>query len=361
MDFYLILGVERSASPGEIRRAFKRLARRLHPGINPGDQVAASQFQKISEAYETLSDPERRHRYDATGNAGDASPGPSFGFEGFDFSASGGATSAGFGDLLPPRDRAGFHRGPTRGSDLHHSITVAFVDAARGDQQTVTVTRQDRCRSCEGAGYLQIPERRCGHCFGTGALRSVRRHMVFSKPCTLCGGSGRQREVRCPTCGGDQTETRTELLTVAVPPGLADGARVRVAGKGHVGRNGGENGDLYLTIHVEPHALFTREGDDLRIVVPVAVHEAALGARFEVPTLDGSVRLRVPPGTQSGQRFRLRERGLPSPRSGRNRDLIVEVRVVLPSLLDERSKELLREFGRINQEDVRKGWAAQAL
>jgi molecular chaperone DnaJ len=146
-----------------------------------------------------------------------------------------------------------------------------------------------------------------------------------------------------------------------MPPGLADGARVRVAGKGHVGRSGGENGDLYLAVHVEPHPLFTRDGDDLRIAVPVAVHEAALGARFDVPTLEGTVRLRVPPGTQSGQRFRLRERGLPSPGGARKGDLIVEVRVVLPSLLDERSKELLREFGRINHEDVRKGWAAHAL
>ena len=147
---------------------------------------------------------------------------------------------------------------------------------------------------------------------------------------------------------------RTEPLTMNVPAGLADGARIRVPGKGHVGRNGGESGDLYITVHVEPHPLFHREGDDLHVTMPIAVHEAALGARIEVPSLDGPVRLRVPPGTQSGQRFRLRDRGVPSPRDARRGDLVVEVRLVLPKVLDERSKELLREFGRINGEDVRK-------
>jgi molecular chaperone DnaJ len=177
--------------------------------------------------------------------------------------------------------------------------------------------------------------------------------MVFSKPCTHCGGTGRQRQTTCPTCGGEKTETRTEPLAIAVPPGLADGARIRIAGKGHVGRNGGETGDLYITVHVQAHPLFRREGDDLLLTVPIAVHEAALGAKIDVPSLDGPARLRVPPGTQSGQRFRLRDRGVAS-RDGRRGDLVVEVRIVLPKLLDERSKELLREFGRINGDDPRK-------
>jgi molecular chaperone DnaJ len=177
--------------------------------------------------------------------------------------------------------------------------------------------------------------------------------MVFSKPCAHCGGSGSLQQSRCPTCGGQQVEMRSELLTIPVPAGLGDGARIRVPGRGHAGRNGAETGDLYVTVHVQPHPLFRREGDDLHLTVPVAIHEAALGAKIEVPSLDGPARLRVPPGTQSGQRFRLRERGVPSPRDGRRGDLVVEVRLVLPRLLDERSKELLREFGRINGEDVR--------
>jgi len=177
--------------------------------------------------------------------------------------------------------------------------------------------------------------------------------MVFSKPCAPCGGSGRQRQAPCPACNGQRVHMQTEPLTIAVPPGLADGARIRVPGKGHAGRNGGEAGDVYVTVHVPAHAIFRREGDDLHLTVPVAVHEAALGAKIEVPSLDGPLRLRVPPGTQAGQRFRLRERGVAS-RDGHRGDLVVEVRLVLPKLLDERSKELLREFGRINAEDVRK-------
>jgi molecular chaperone DnaJ len=178
--------------------------------------------------------------------------------------------------------------------------------------------------------------------------------MVFSKPCVMCGGTGRQEQARCPACGGQQVETRTETLTVNVPAGLADGARIRVPGKGHAGRSGGENGDLYIAVQVQPHPVFRREGDDLHVVVPVAIHEAALGAKIEVPSLDGPARVRIPPGTQSGQRFRVHERGIPSSRNGRRGDLVVEAKLVLPSLLDERSKELLREFGRINGGDPRK-------
>ena len=199
-----------------------------------------------------------------------------------------------------------------------------------------------------------MAEAACTRCQGAGVAKSVRGHMVFSKPCVHCRGTGRQTDARCPACAGEQTELRTEALTVNIPQGLADGARVRLPGKGHAGRNGGEPGDVYITVRTEPHPLFRRQGDDLHLTCPIAIHEAALGARVEIPTLDGPVRMRVPPGTQSGQRFRLRERGVPSPRDGRRGDLVVEVQLVLPGLLDERSKELLREFGRSNSEDVRK-------
>ena len=224
----------------------------------------------------------------------------------------------------------------------------------RGGQRQVTVTRQEHCRMCQGSGRLHTNESRCTYCHGTGVVKSARGHIVFSKPCAHCGGSGRQREEVCPACAGQQVEMRSEALTIPVPAGLADGARIRVPAKGHAGRNGGENGDLFITVYVQPHPLFRRDGDDLHLVVPVAVHEAALGAKIDVPSLDGFARLRVPPGTQSGQRFRLRERGVPSPRDGRRGDIVVEVRLVLPRLLDERSKELLREFGKINGEDVRR-------
>ncbi len=358
MDFYVLLGIEREATLGEIKRAYRRLARKYHPDINPGDRMAAAQFRQIAEAYETLSDPERRSRYDTTGAALGGPDTVTFGFEGFDFSVNvNGDSAPTFGDLFADvlHQRQG-HRdadAPERGADLHHAITIAFEDAVRGGQRQIVVTRQEHCRTCRGAGRLHAAEGRCPYCHGAGSVRSARGHMVFSKPCAPCGGSGRQRQAVCRTCAGQQVEMRTEPLTIAVPAGLADGARIRIPGKGHVGRNGGETGDLYLTIHVEPHPLFRREGDDLHVVVPIAIHEAALGAKIDVPALDGPARLRVPPGTQSGQRFRLRERGVPSPRDGRRGDLVIEARLVLPKLLDERSKELMREFGRINGEDVR--------
>ena len=357
MDFYVILGLDRHAPPEDIKRAYKRLARRFHPDINPGDRMAAGQFRQISEAYETLIDPDRRRRYDAGGSPSDETS--TFGFEGFDFSVSvSGASASTFGDLfadiLRHRDVPRQDGQPGRGADLHQTITLSFEEAMRGGPRQMTVTRQERCPTCQGAGHLRTTESRCMHCHGTGVVKSARGHMVFSKPCAPCGGSGRQRQTVCPTCSGQQVDMRSEPLTIQVPPGLADAARIRVAAKGHAGPNGGENGDLYITVRVQPHPLFRREGDDLHIVVPVAIHEAALGAKVEVPSLDGPARLRVPPGTQSGQRYRLRERGVPSARDGRRGDLVVEVRLVMPKMLDERSKELLREFGKINSEDVRR-------
>jgi molecular chaperone DnaJ len=357
MDFYIVLGLERGASVADIKRAYKRLARRFHPDINPGDRMAAAQFRQIAEAYETLSDPDRRRHYDTSGHEPASEP-VSYGFEGFDFSASvHGASAPTFGDLFADVFGQGQSRrydgASVRGSDLHQTLDLNFEDAMRGGQRAIAVTRQEHCRTCKGTGLTHIAETRCSQCQGTGVVKTTRGHMVFSRPCTGCDGSGRRRQTRCPTCHGQRVETRSEPLAVNFPGGLADGARIRVPGKGHVGRNGGENGDLYITLHVRPHPTFRREGDDLHIVVPIAIHEAALGAKIDVPALDGTTRLRVPPGTQSGQRFRLRERGIASPRTGQRGDLVVEVRLVLPRLLDERSKELLREFGRINHENVR--------
>jgi molecular chaperone DnaJ len=358
MDLYIILGVERGASVSEIKRAYKRLARRFHPDINPGDRMAAVQFRQIAEAYETLSDPDRRRHYDAAGVTGTDDPAV-FGFEGFDFSVSvEGESAPTFGDLFADvigQPHARRYEGvPTRGADLHQGIGLTFEEAIRGGQHALVVTRQEHCRSCKGLGQLHVAESRCVQCHGSGVLKSARGHMVFSRPCAVCGGTGRQRQTRCPACAGQQVETRTETLTINVPAGLVDGARIRVPGKGHVGRSGGENGDLYISVQVQPHPLFRREGDDLHVVVPLAIHEAALGAKIEVPALDGPARVRIPPGTQSGQRFRVHERGIPSSRDGRRGDLVVEVKLVLPRLLDERSKELLREFGRINPGDVRR-------
>lgn len=358
MNFYLLLGVEREATVADIKRAYRRLARRYHPDINPGDPVSEQQFRQIARAYETLVDPDQRLRYDTSGGQAVTVDAVTFGFEGFDFSAhvSGDAAPT-FGDLFADvfRQRAADpSRSTERGADLHLSLRLSFDEAMRGGTRQMNVTRLVHCRGCLGTGRVQTAQRRCHSCHGTGVLKSTRSHMVFSKPCDGCGGSGHEADARCPACGGLQLERIVEAVTVNVPPGLQDGARIRLSGKGHDGTNGGDSGSVYIAVQVDPHPRFRRDGDDLHTTVSVAIHEAALGAKIDVPSFDGVVRVRIPPGTQSGQRFRLSERGSPSPRDGRRGDLIVEVRIVLPALLDERSKDLLREFGRINSADVRR-------
>ncbi len=355
MDLYVVLGLAHGASASEIKRAYRRLARRFHPDINPGDHAAEVRFRQILDAYETLIDPTRRSRYDS-GQSVEAGDGRrSSGFEGFDFSARGVDHSATFGDLFAEvLSERGVRPSPQeRGADLHLELRLGFEEALAGGERPVSVTRRESCHVCAGSGLARSSPGPCHVCQGAGAVRSVRGHMVFSRSCAACGGTGRQRPRPCEPCAGSGHETRAETLAVRIPAGVVNGDRVRVAGKGNAGRLGGPVGDLYITVHVDPHPLFRREGDDIHVVVPVAIHEAALGARIDIPTPDGGARLRVPPGTQAGQRFRLRERGAASPRDGRRGDLVVETRLVLPKVLDERSKELLREFGRINGESVR--------
>jgi molecular chaperone DnaJ len=360
MNLYDVLGLAASASLNDIKRAYRRLARQYHPRVNPGDQAAELRFRQIVRAFETLSDAEQRRRYDVTGEIAPQVVGASYGFEGFDFTlgmtSPPGASTFGdlFGDLLrEPEAQPGV--GPaTAGADLHAAVRLGFIESIRGAERQVTVARQVACRTCGGTGALPVPQGPCPQCHGGGLLRSARGHMVFTKPCARCGGTGQLRFTACRTCAAQGIEIRIEALVVPLPPGVADGSQIRVAGKGHAGARRGPCGDLFVRVDVEPHPLFRREGDDLHIQVPVAVHEAALGARIDVPTPEGPARMRVPPGAQSGQCLRLSERGSPSPRGGPRGDLVVEVRIVLPRLVDERSKDLLREFGRINQEDVRK-------
>jgi molecular chaperone DnaJ len=356
MDFYSTLGLQPGASTAEIKRAFRRLARKYHPGINPGDRAAESKFRQVSEAYETLVDPERRRAYDAAGGR-QATKGPStpFEFTGFDFSyAAHGQQAATFTELFaevlhPVPD----HGGPERGADLHAALTIAFEEAMRGAERQVVVTRQVACGACQGSGQVKTPEGRCAHCHATGSVRWARGHMVFSKPCAACHGTGRLRTQRCAACAGHGRVVRSESIPVTVPAGVRDGARLRIAGQGHTGRHGGPPGDLYVDVTVQSHPVLRRDGDDLFIVVPVAVHEAVVGARIDVPSLEGPVKVTVRPGTQSGQRLRVSGRGAPRVAGGRG-DLIVEVKLVLPQTVNERSKDLMREFGRLNSEDVRR-------
>jgi molecular chaperone DnaJ len=358
MDFFIVLGLPHGASEADIRRAYRRLARRFHPDINPGDHAAEVRFREILEAYETLIDPERRSRYEAGQPAVSDAQVKATGFEGFDFSRRGSDHAVTFGDLFGEVLRERDTRQPAveRGADLHQDLQLTFEESFTGVAKLVTVMRRETCRVCAGVGRARGASGACVVCDGAGRTRSVRGHMVFSRRCTACGGSGQQRPRPCEPCSGTGLEMRSETVSVFLPPGVADGDTVRVEGRGNAGPRGGPAGDLFLAVHVTPHAGFRRERDDLHTVVDVGVHEAALGARIVIAGPDGAVRLRIPPGTQSGQRFRLRERGMPSTRGERRGDLIAEVRMRLPAVLDERSKELLREFGRIHGENVRPAW-----
>ena len=357
MDFYVILGLGPGASPAEIKRAYTRLSRRYHPGVNPGDRQAQALFERITEAYQTLSDPERRRQYDAVGGSpGPRPPAGAFEFAGFDFSFAARGTEAAtfselFADVLHPPAQ---HDGKAEpGADLFASLSVTFEESLRGVDRQVVVTRQVTCGGCAGLGRIRTPEGRCPQCHATGRVQWARGHMVFAKSCAACAGTGRQRFQRCEVCGGQGRLVRNEPVPVRVSAGVLSGFQLRVPERGHAGTRGGRNGDLYVDVLVEPHPLLRREGDDLFIVVPVAVHEAVLGARIDVPTLDGGVKLKIPPGTQAGQRFKVSGRGAPTP-SGLRGDLIVEVKLVLPAVADERSKELMREFARLNDENVRR-------
>ena len=357
MDFYLILGVERGASSMEVERAFTRLARRYHPDLNPGDSEAEAFYRRATEAYETLRDPARRREYDAEGEPQMIAPETAVEFRGFDFSTPVAGASATFGELFSEvleRPGAEAASEEEKGGDLHGEVTLGFEEALRGAVRRLAVTRLDGCANCGGNGVRRAAESRCAHCHGRGATQWRRGHMVFSKPCSGCGGSGRQRHRACGACRGAGTAAVTEEIAVQVPAGVADGARMRVAGKGNAGRGGMPAGDLYITAKVGGHRLFGRTGNDLTLTVPVGVHEAALGATITIPTLDGEARLRVPAGTQCGAQLRLRGLGVPSPAGGARGNLLVEIRIVVPRLADERSRQLLREFGRLNASDVRR-------
>ncbi len=355
MDYYLILGLRPGATEGEIKRAYRRLARRYHPDINPGDDAAETLFRRIVEAYETLMDPQRRRLYD-TGSPQAHEESAPLSFDGFDFSVvSDSRTGATFSELFADvfQRSAGLDdTRPQPGADIHASVSLSFEESVRGTERQMTVTRQEPCAMCQGRGAVRTAEGQCLQCHGSGSVRWTRGHMVFSRACTSCSGTGRRRELSCAACAGLGLTPRTEPVAVRIPSGVASGDRLRVTGKGHAGRFGGTVGDLVVVVNVAEHPLFRRQGDDLQLTLPVAMHEAALGAKVDVPTPDGLAKLRVPPGTQAGQRFRLRGRGVTGA-DGRTGDLVIEIRVVVPHLRDERSKELMREFARLNSDNVR--------
>ena len=397
-DYYAALGVKKSASVEDIRKAFRKLARKYHPDVNPGDKTAEEKFKALSEANDVLSDPKKRKIYDqlgfysdnidpATAEAyargggqpgaggfegfpGGGQPGqggPHFDFGGFDFSdlfegARGGArrpsgSGGGFRDIFSNIFSGGGHgaaaeEGPESGSDLEYQVNVPFWTAIRGGVMKLNIARRDVCSNCRGHGYIESPGT-CPQCHGKGTIEQTGGRMKFNVTCPRCQGTGKNIST-CHVCHGEGSVERTDPLEIRIKAGTRDGQRIRIAGKGNAGLRGGGVGDLYVIIRIGEHPLFRREGDDIYITVPVTAVEAALGAKIEVPTIDGRSMLKIPPGTQSGQKLRLREKGVPSAtKEGVRGDEIVEVKITIPMPHDEKTKELLRELAKLNPEDPR--------
>ncbi len=347
MDLYERLGVRHGAGASEVRRAWQRLSRALHPALNPGDPVAAERYHEAAEAFEVISDPNRRAAYDrGEMPAAPVEPAAEGGFEGFDFSARVHIERVGFREIFDsaPGPSGG---GEARGEDLEQATRVSFEESMAGAGRRVHLVRFDPCAACGGAGEVAFGPVPCPRCQGSGTVRGSRGHMIFARPCADCGGAGEIRRKPCGRCSGEGRAIASEWLEVKIPPGVGKGSQVRLPGAGNAGRRGGPPGDFVLTVEVEEHPLFRREGDDLHCVVPVGMVEAAMGGHVEVPTPDGPVTIEVPAGTQNGQRFRLRKRGVPRPGDGRRGDLWVEARVMIPAATDDRARALLRELATV--------------
>ncbi len=380
-DYYELLGVPRKVSAKELRAAYRKLARKYHPDLNPGDKSAEEKFKQIQEAYDVLSDAKKRQMYDQFGfntpGQGGPPPGAGYGgaapqdvhfdFGGFDFGGGAGGQGAGggtsFRDLFSQffRGASAAQEAPERetGEDLEFQIDISFAEAMHGTVKKLSITRLDTCSVCHGTGVAG-QETVCPTCGGTGQVTQVSGKMRFQVTCSRCGGTGKLQSV-CSNCGGEGRLPRVDTLEVRIPPGAKTGSRVRVPARGNVGPHGGPPGDLYIILNVQPHPFFERRGDDLYTVVPVTVPEASLGAKIEVPTVDGRAQMRIPPGTNSGKKLRLREKGAPSARNpGKRGDQIVEVQVVVPKPEDERVRNLMKELTKIEPEDPRNEIFARA-
>lgn len=353
MDLYELLGVRANATVAEIRRAFQRKSRQLHPALNPGDPAAAERFGLIANAFEILSDARRRSAYDRGEHPVQATACSDVLFEGFDFQAERSA-SASFRDIFrDTRDRP--EKVSQRGEDLEQVVRITFEESLKGARRRLHVVRHDRCSVCAGSGTVSLrPEQSCALCGGQGQVRARRGHMLFARTCEDCGGRGVSAQRPCPRCSGDGRLIQSEWLDVEIPAGAGNGSRVRLAGLGNAGRGDGEAGDLSLVVEVEAHPLFRREGDDLYCVVPISLVEAAAGAHVEVPTPEGTVTIELPAGTQPGQRFRLRKRGAPRLGGKGRGDLFVEARLVVPTVADERGRRLLQELAALYPDNPRK-------
>ncbi|MGH3742685.1 MAG: molecular chaperone DnaJ [Micromonosporaceae bacterium] len=366
-DFYKVLGIAKDASADEVKKAYRKLARQLHPDHNPGDAESERRFKDVSEAYSVLSDPRKRKEYDEMrslfgagafrrGAGAGAGAGP--GGMPFDLGdlfrdragagAPGGfSAGGGFSDLLGSMfgGAARARRGPTRGRDVEAEVALSFDEAVRGATIPLTLRAPGVCDTCHGNGAKPgTTPRTCASCHGSGLVTSNQGSFSFAEPCRECRGVGTLVDEKCPECGGSGGVTKSRTLRVKIPPGVVEGQRVRLKGKGEPGERGGPAGDLYVVAHVRGDSLFGRSGDNLTLTVPITFPEAALGTDLRVPTLDGSVGVRVPPGTPSGRTFRVRGKGGPRRDGAGTGDLLVTVDVVVPQELSEAARKALADF-----------------
>lgn len=356
-DYYNVLGVEKNASADEIKRAYRRMAIKYHPDKNPGDKEAEAKFKECAEAYEVLSDPEKRKRYDQYGHEGLRGVGM------HDYSRMnvqdigdifGDMFGDIFGDIFGQHRRGGGRRaGPARGYDLETGVELTLDEIAHGAEKTIEFTRQDQCGECGGSGAAKgSTPSRCSLCGGSGQVAKGGGFFQMVSTCPQCRGSGQVITDPCSKCKGTGRIPRKRTVTVKIPPGVHEGQGIRVAGEGEPGRSGGPNGDLYCYIRIKPHEFLERDGNNLIAVVPITFAQAALGATIDVPSLNGTQQLKVPAGTQYGSIFRIRGQGLPDIRSRRNGDQLVQITVETPTNLNARQEELLREFAAMESTNV---------
>lgn len=366
-DYYKILGVSRDASEEEIKRAYRRLARKYHPDVNPGDKSAEAKFKEINEAYQVLSDKEKRKLYDQFGagafragfdprayqyaNTGWSDFGDFMGFRGRTSSGAGFDFNDIFKEIFHEDlfNRHGFeeHAESTGGEDLSGSIDLTLEEVFHGTTKDVRIQRRIKCGSCNGSGIGAGNQRVCTQCHGKGYVKSSRGFFATTVQCPSCNGRGTTGSI-CASCNGSGLVFTTETIAVKIPPGVESGKKIRVQGKGNMSRNGSA-GDLYLNVNVLPHSRFERKGSDVYTELPISFIEAIRGAKIEVPTLDGAVTVTVPPGTQSGQVLRLQGKGLPLLNSSSRGDQFVRIKIMVPKNINKRSLELLEEFERLNR------------
>jgi molecular chaperone DnaJ len=353
-DYYKLLGVSRHAKPEDIKKAYRRLARRHHPDVNPGNKESEERFKQVSEAFDILSDPRKREVYDRYGYYSEqvahaaAGSNPAFDFSTFGASNFRDIFSELFSSIRGQPTHARKQR--ARGPDIELPFALTFDEAMQGKQTVIDIDRSESCSVCQGSGEDPSNTSTCPVCEGSGQVK----RLGMATRCARCGGAGKIPQL-CTSCRGNGVIPRREPLPVKIPAGVETGSRVRIAGKGHSGTMGGSPGDLFILTNVGEHPYFKRHGDNIYCTVPVTVPEAALGAKIEVPTVDGRALLRIPPGTQSGQKFRLRERGAPSLRAGIRGDQFVEVKITLPKVISEETKDLLQQYARYNPENPRAG------